>query len=116
MSPRNRDQLDIITEMTYLKSLSLDILKPSLDRQIIEQLPRLRNLQDLHLNGLNRFTPDDFQTIVDGCPFLLKMAFPRRIPWAENKFLSILKGTKIKKIRPWSYIGGYDEFKIEGQR
>ena len=102
--------------MTYLKSLSLDILKPNLDRQIIEQLPRLRNLQSLHLNGLNRFTPDDFQTIVDGCPFLLKMAFPRRIPWAENKFLTILKGTKIKTIRPWSYIGGYDEFKIEGQR
>ena len=60
MSPRNRNQLDIIIEMTYLKSLSLDILKPSLDRQIIEYLPRLRNLQDLHLNGLNRFTTDDF--------------------------------------------------------
>ena len=36
-------------------------------------------------------------------------------PWAEEKYLSILEKTKIKNIRPWAYIGGYEESFIEGQ-
>jgi hypothetical protein len=101
--------------MSNLKYLSLDIMKPTLDRSIIAQLPRLRNLQGLHVNGLSRFSPDDFQQIVSGCPFLRKMHFPRRVAWAEPSYLNILQNSKIREIRPWSYIGGYEEYKIEGQ-
>ena len=60
-------------------------------------------------------TTGDFAQIAQSCRFLTGFSFPLRTPWAEPGWLSVLAATKIRKIRPWSYIGGYDEYKIEGQ-
>ena len=57
----------------------------------------------------------DFQNITDSCRDLTGFSFPRRTPWAEEKYLSIIEKTKIKNIKPWAYIGGHEETFIEGQ-
>ena len=111
---RNKEQLEIIMKLVNLRYLSLDILKPNLGIIAMKQVTQLTNLQFLHLDGAT-MTPEDFETITASCRFLTGFSFPLRTPWAESKYLSLLAKTKIRKIRPWSYIGGYDQYKIEGQ-
>lgn len=111
---RNKEQLEIIMKLNKLRYLSLDILKPNLGIKAIQQVTQLSNLQFLHLDGA-QMTTGDFAQIAQSCRFLTGFSFPLRTPWAEPGWLSVLAATKIRKIRPWSYIGGYDEYKIEGQ-
>ena len=108
---RNEDQLDIITEMNNLTTLSLDILKPTLTYPIYLKLPRLTNLQKLQLDG-STMTADNLATLLSGCRFLTEVSFPRGTPWAEPDYLSLIGKSMIRRIHPWFYIGGEE---TEGQ-
>jgi len=111
-APLLKVHMPILLQMSNLTSITLELKNQSWS-DFIPHLVMLPKLQVMHIQARGSLSSDQFRLITDHCPGLTSFSFPGECRWDTDPFLSVLKETAIRKISPWSGLGGSDTQSIQ---
>ena len=97
--------MPVLMSFHNLTSLTIQLKNHSWP-EFVPALDQLPKLQVLHAQARGGLSVDDFATINKFCPDLTNFSFPHNCHWDNDPYLAILKQSKIRKISPWSGLGG----------
>lgn len=111
-APILKVHMPILAEMRHLTSITLELKNQSWS-EFIPHLAKLPKLRIMHIEARGSLTSDQLSVITSYCPGLTNFSFPRQCRWDNDEILSVLKESKIRKISPWSGLGGLDPQSIK---
>ena len=53
-----------------------------------------------------KIDPDFFKNLCENSTVLSEISFPRMTPWSNDEYLETLARSRIRRVFPWSYLGG----------